>query len=306
MSQTVRVFEVGPRDGLQNEPLQLSLQERIEFIQNLERSGLKDIEAGAFVRPDRVPQMADSDQLFEALKKRSSQSSKTRFWGLVLNEKGYERSQAVGLKNLCLSTAASESFAQKNMGMNIQQSLQVFTRIVEKARAEQGRSAHIRVYISTSLGCPFEGKISVRKVMKVVERLALLEINEVSLGDTIGVGTPRDVSLLLKPVIECLGAKKVAVHYHDTRGTALANALRSLELGVRTIDSSAGGLGGCPFAPGAGGNLATEDLVYMLEGMGIKTGINLDLLCRASLELSKKMKRPLNSRFLRAFVSQCA
>ena len=306
MSEKVHVFEVGPRDGLQNEPLHLSLKEKIALIEGLSRSGLKDIEFGAFVRPDRVPQMANSDQLFEHLKTPSLKKLRTRYWGLIFNERGYQRSQVVGVQNLCFSTAASESFAQRNMGMRIDESLREVSRLILQARDELGKVLKVRVYVSTSFGCPFEGKISVKKAMKVIEKLSDLPIDQVSIGDTIGVATPRDVALLLPPAIECLGVKRLAVHFHDTRGTALANALRAMDLGVRVVDSSAGGLGGCPFAPGAGGNLATEDLVYMLEGMGMRTGVDLDLLCKTSLTLAQKMKRPITSRYLRAIISQCA
>ena len=306
MRGRVQIFEVGPRDGLQNEHRDLPLKDKVWFISSLARSGLKDIEFGAFVRPDRVPQMANSDQLFEKLSPLALQKTQARYWGLIFNEKGYLRSQSVGVRNLCFSTAASESFAQRNMGMSIGESIQEFSRLIHRARLEIGKKGKVRVYVSTAFGCPFEGKISVKKAMKVIEKLSHLPIDQVSIGDTIGVGTPKDVALLLAPAIQCLGLERLAVHFHDTRGTALANALRAIDLGVRVVDSSAGGLGGCPFAPGAGGNLATEDLVYMLEGMGMKTGIDLDLLCKTSLTLAQKMKRPITSRYLKAFMSQCA
>jgi hydroxymethylglutaryl-CoA lyase len=200
-------------------------------------------------------------------------------------------------------TAATDSFAQKNIGMSIQQSFIEFEKVVQIAKAKLGKRLQIRGYVSTAFGCPFEGAVAPKKALKVVEKLANLGVHQISIGDTIGVATPKDVESVIRPAINLLGIEKTAVHFHDTRGTALANALRSLDLGVTTFDSSSGGLGGCPFAPGAAGNLSTEDLVYLLEGMGLKTGIDLNLLCQASLELFKKMKRPLVSRYLQTYAS---
>jgi isopropylmalate/homocitrate/citramalate synthase len=290
----VSIFEVGARDGLQNEKTPISTARKLEFIAGLERAGLKDIEAGLFVRPDRVPQMADSDAVMKKLLGRANPG--IRYWGLVPNLRGLERAEAVGARHLALFTAATESFARRNIGMSIRDSLIEFRRIVLAAP----RGTVFRGYVSTAFGCPFEGKVPARQALKVVEALAELGCKQISVGDTIGVATPNQMDEVMKPALKLLGPARLAGHFHDTRGTALANALRSIELGVRVFDSSAGGLGGCPFAPGAKGNLATEDLVYMLDGMGIRTGVNLKTLARNSLKLGAWMGRPLTSRYLQA------
>lgn len=294
---SVSIFEVGPRDGLQNESKILPLEDKVWFIRKLIEAGIQDLEYGAFVRPDRVPQMADTALLYEKIQS----PVHVRAWSLVANEKGLERAIQAGVKNIALFTAASDLFAQRNIGMSVDQSLEVFEKIVEIARAQ---SMQVRGYVSTAFACPFEGKIAPKKTLRVVEKLASLEVHQVSIGDTIGVATPKQVDEVMKPAFELLGAEKVAGHFHDTRGTALANALRSLEIGIRILDSSAGGLGGCPFAPSATGNLPTEDLVYMLNGMGMDTGIDLDRLCQTSLELARRMGRPLSSRCLQTYAAR--
>lgn len=301
MANDVTIFEVGPRDGLQNERTRVSLKDKIKLIEGLESAGLRDLEVGAFVRPDRVPQMADTDLLLLRIQLR-----RARIWSLVPNRKGLERALASGAQNIALFTAATDTFARKNIGMSVAESLKEFTEVireVRKAKTPAGKRILVRGYVSTAFGCPFEGPVSARKALKVIEKLASLGVDQVSIGDTIGVANPAQVRELIAPALKMLGPKMTAVHFHDTRGTALANALRALELGTHIIDSSAGGLGGCPFAPGATGNLATEDLVYMLDGMGIRTGVNLEKLCRVSLALARKMRRPLSSRYLQAFAS---
>lgn len=296
----IRVFEVGPRDGLQNEPKPVKLADRQWFVQSLIRTGIKDIECGAFVRAERVPQMADSEKIFQAIRSKKITLGGAKAWALVPNLKGLERALSCGVKEIAVFTAATESFNQRNIGMSISESLGVIGQIVKQAKGLK-----IRGYVSTVFGCPFEGPVSPKKSLKVIESLAKLGVQEISIGDTIGVATPRGVDEVIRPALKTLGKKRVAVHFHDTRGTALANTLRSLELGVLSVDSSAGGLGGCPFAPGATGNLATEDLVYMLDGMGERTGIDLVKLSRVSLEMARRMNRPLSSRYLNAFASQC-
>jgi hydroxymethylglutaryl-CoA lyase len=221
---------------------------------------------------------------------------------LVPNAQGLARARAAGLGHFAVFTAASETFNQHNIGMSIRESLAEISEIVK----ESPKKTHFRAYVSTAFGCPFEGGIAPRKVLKITEALAELGIGQISLGDTIGVATPNQVLHVVGPALKMLGARGVAVHFHDTRGLALANTLRSIELGVTTIDSSAGGLGGCPFAPGATGNLATEDLVYMLEGLGARTGIDLDRLCQTSLGMAKRMGRPLSSRYLQSFAARCS
>lgn len=298
--QRIRVFEVGPRDGLQNERVILPMRQKLRFVADLVRAGVQDLELGAFVRPDLVPQMADTDQIFRALQKGSLKLEKARAWSLVPNRKGLQRALGAGAKNIAVFTAATESFARKNIGMSIKESLEEFSGVVEEAKSQGLR---VRGYVSTAFGCPFEGKVRPAQALRVIEKLAALGVNEISIGDTIGVATPKDVDQVVRPALKILGVQKTAVHFHDTRGTALANALRSVELGVRILDSSAGGLGGCPFAPGASGNLATEDLVYMLEGMGFRTGVRLDLLCKASLRLARVMKRSAASKYVQAYAS---
>lgn len=300
---SVTVFEVGPRDGLQNESRSITRATRLKFIQGLIAAGLREIELGAFVRVDRVPQMADTPWVYEQIRAGRLRLGPARGWALVPNRKGLERALACGARRIAVFTAASDSFARRNIGMSIDQSLKEFHAVIREARAHGIAPASIRAYVSTAFGCPFEGAVKPRQTLRVIERLADLGVGQISIGDTIGVATPKSIEAVIAPALLMLGTEATAGHFHDTRGTALANALRALELGVRTLDSSAGGLGGCPFAPGATGNLATEDLVYMLEGMGMRTGVDLRKLCRVSLELARAMKRPLTSRYLQAFSS---
>jgi hydroxymethylglutaryl-CoA lyase len=302
VSNAVQIFEVGPRDGLQNESRVVSLEDKLWLISGLVKAGVRDMEIGAFVRPDRVKQMADTDEIYRKIGSGELALGKARAWSLVPNMKGLERARALNANRLAVFTAASESFTKTNIGMSIDQSLAEFKTLIDSA----GKKVKFRGYVSTAFGCPFEGKVAPAKVLKVVERLAKLGVEQVSIGDTIGVGTPGQVDQIIKPALKMLGPKRVAVHFHDTRGTALANTLRSLEHGVRIVDSSAGGLGGCPFAPGATGNLATEDLVYMLNGTGMKTGIQLEKLAALSLEFARRMKRPISSRYLQAYAAQCS
>ncbi len=294
----ISVFEMSLRDGLQNEPTIPSVQTKIRFAQKLIEAGVLDFELGAFVRPDRVPQMADTEKLFQAVQKKKLHLKKGRAWALVPNRKGLERALSVGVKHIAIFTAATESFAQKNIGMSIRDSLTEYRSVIRDARA---KGVLVRGYVSTAFGCPFEGKVKPSQVLKVIDALGQLEVSQISIGDTIGVATPNQVAPIISPALQNWGVDRIAVHFHDTRGTALANTLRSIQLGVSVVDSSAGGLGGCPFAPGAAGNLATEDLVYMLDGMGMKTGIHLEKLALASLEFAKKMNRPLSSRYLQAY-----
>jgi hydroxymethylglutaryl-CoA lyase len=293
----VHVFEVGPRDGLQNEKIRVPLNWKIELISGLIRAGIENLEVGAFVRPDRVPQMADTDEIYEAIENKQLNLKSSIIWSLVPNQMGLARAIKAKAKNLAVFTAATETFAKKNIGMTINDSLKEFKQMIQTGKRLTKNNLRVRAYVSTAFGCPFEGKVSASKALKVIEKLAELDVEQISIGDTIGVATPNQVTDVIKPALRMLPKEKIAVHFHDTRGTALANALRALDLGVRTVDSSAGGLGGCPFAPGAAGNLPTEDLIYMLDGMGMKTGVNLKKLCEASTRISKRMKRPLLSRY---------
>ena len=299
-TKKIRIFEVAPRDGIQNEYREIPFVERVSFVNDLIHAGVQDIELGAFVRPDRVPQMADTDEIYQAIGDGRIKLKGARAWSLVPNLKGLQRALHLGAKTIAVFTAATETFAQRNIGMKINESLAVFAEIIGEAKRND---VQVRGYISTAFFCPFEGKTSPKDALRVIEKLAKLGVCEVSIGDTIGAATPKDIEALIRPALKALGKKKVAGHFHDTRGTALANALRAIELGVTTLDSSAGGLGGCPFAPGAAGNLATEDLVYMLDGMGIETGINLKLLAQSSLRFMQAIERPLSSKYLQAFAS---
>ncbi len=306
MSTRVEVFEVGLRDGLQNEPRILSTADKIHFAKELVACGIRDLELGAFVRPDRVPQMADSGRLFALIRSKRSNWGPARLWSLVPNRVGLHRALAVGSRNFALFTAATNGFAEKNIGMSIAESLREFQAVKQMAEESSDGRVRFRGYVSTAFGCPIEGRVSSKKALKVIEALAKLPVDQISIGDTIGVADPRGVEAVLRPALREWGVGRIAVHFHDTRGTALANSLRALDLGVRVIDSSFGGLGGCPFAPGAAGNLATEDLIYMLNGMRIKTGIDLDSLARLSLLMAKKLKRPITSRYVQAWAkSKC-
>jgi hydroxymethylglutaryl-CoA lyase len=295
----VSVFDVGPRDGLQNESRSVTFSQKIALVQGLIGAGLRDLELGAFVRPDKVPQMADTDRIYATLRARKIKLGQARAWALVPNRKGMERALAAGATRVAVFTAATDSFTERNIGMTVRQSLEEFKEVIALARAHR---VAVRGYVSTAFGCPFEGKVAPVKPLKVIDALMRLGVEQVSVGDTIGVGTPNQVDDIIGRALKAHGAKHLAVHFHDTRGTALANTLRALELGVRIVDSSAGGLGGCPFAPGAAGNLATEDLVYMLDGMGVRTGIDLRKLCETSLRLARAMKRPISSRYLQTYL----
>lgn len=298
MKSEVQVFEVGPRDGLQNERSLLPLMERAWLVETLYQAGLRSIEAGAFVRADKVPQMAESENLHRELQSKGFQGDS---YYLVPNQKGLERAMASGVRAIALFTAVSDSFNQRNIGMTVKESLEEISLM-----SQQAKSAGIKVrgYVSTAWGCPFEGRVLPDDARRVVESLLAMSIDQVSIGDTIGVAVPRGVEALLQPLM--VERDRLAVHFHDTRGTALVNAARAYELGIRSFDSSIGGLGGCPFAPGASGNLSTEDLVYFFKESGVHTGIDYRLLCEASLTLMKKMgKQHVSSRALQAFQSNC-
>lgn len=300
----VRIFEVGPRDGLQNEKTILSLEDKIWLIESLSKTGLTDIEGGAFVRPDRVPQMADSEQVSAALSAQNRNG--VNYWFLVPNQKGLERALSKGVKNVAFFTAVSESFNSKNIGMSIDDSFKEIEAMMTIARKENLKT---RGYVSTVWGCPFEGRIPAMKAQQSLERMAALGVDQVSIGDTIGVANPNGVQEVLKPLLQKHTSSPkdlFAVHFHDTRGTALANAVRALELGITVFDSSVGGLGGCPFAPGAAGNLATEDLLYLFKEMGIQTGVNYQKVCETGMELSQRMKgKTFTSKALQAFIANC-
>ena len=288
----VRVVEVGPRDGLQNEPDRLSLSDKVTYARMLDAAGLSAIEIGSFVRADVVPQMASTASVIEALG-----PTRATLLALVPNLKGLERALRSGVGRIALFTGASEAFTRANLRMSIGESLAGFGQVARHARS-QGLA--VRGYISTCWWCPFSGRVQPEAVVEVAQRLLELGCDELAISDTVGAATPGEVGELIERLGEVVPVAQLAVHLHDSRGTALANVLVALQHGVTTVDSSAGGLGGCPFAPGAAGNLSSEDLVYMLHGLGIATGIDLEALCRASLFMERALGRPLPSRYLRA------
>ncbi len=289
----IRLVELGPRDGLQNEGARLSVEMRIEFIEKLIDCGVKNIETGAFVSPKWVPQMDHSFEVLKTLraKQKSGDIPKSiRLVNLVPNTQGLSDAIKADVQEIAVFTSASETFSKKNTNASIQESLQRIEDVIKQAKKQKLK---IRGYISTCWYCPFEGKISESKVLNVAKKLNAMGVYEISIGDTIGAATPKEVRSLNKKLIKLLGKKKLAMHFHDTRGTALANILASLDMGITTFDSSLGGLGGCPYAPGAAGNVATEDVVYMLHGMGFKTGYNLEKLVLVNKWIAPQLGRTL-------------
>jgi isopropylmalate/homocitrate/citramalate synthase len=296
---SVKIVEVGPRDGLQNENATVPTEVKVEFITALADAGLRVIEAGAFVSPKWVPQMADSAEVYRDIPKDPG----VEFPVLVPNMKGLERAMEAGVKSIAIFTAASETFNQRNINMTIDGSFENYAPVAARARAEGIR---VRGYVSTAFGCPYEGEVPPEKVLEVSARLLDLGCYEVSVGDTIGVGTPMQVQGVIGVLLQVIPPSKLAMHFHDTRGTALANTLAALEMGIATYDASAGGLGGCPYAPGASGNLATEDLIYMLDSMAIETGVDLKRLVQASSKIAPYLDHPLPGKYLQACRKQAA
>jgi isopropylmalate/homocitrate/citramalate synthase len=292
----VTVYEVGPRDGLQNESRHAPVEERVRYIEMLADAGLPFVEAGAFVSPKAVPQMAGSDEVLAALNRRPG----VRYPVLVPNERGMERALAAGATDIAVFTAASESFTRANINATVAESLNNFRPVVRIAQEE---GIPVRGYVSTALGCPYEGYVPPESVVRVAGALIEMGVWQVSIGDTIGVGTPAGVETVLNALLREMPAHMIAVHFHDTRGTALANVLTSLQLGITMVDSSSAGLGGCPYAPGASGNLATEDLLYMLHGMNIETGVSIEKVAEASQYITQVLGRSPASKFLQAYAS---
>jgi len=285
----VSVYEVSPRDGLQNEPLIVPLADKLRLIAALADAGLRRIEVSSFVSPKWVPQLADAGELIAALPALPG----VIYSALVPNSRGLERALEVKLPEIAVFLSASESHNKANVNKSVDATLEVFREIVPPA-IEAG--VRVRAYVSTVWGCPYEGDIPVAKSVHIAKRLVDLGCYQVSLGDTIGVGTPKKTHEVVSAMLSEIPNESVALHFHDTRGTALANVLMGLELGIRTFDASVGGLGGCPYAPGASGNLATEDLVYMLDGMGVRTGVDLDKLVEAGKVAGAVVKRPLTGK----------
>jgi hydroxymethylglutaryl-CoA lyase len=288
MSDTIRIIEMGARDGLQNEKTPVSVENRVAFVKNLLDAGLHTIEVGAFVSPKAIPQMVGSDDVLRGVNHLAGE-----FHVLVPNEKGYEAARASGARVVSVFAAASEGFSRANINCSIADSIERFKPVLARAKAD---GVKVRGYISCVLGCPFDGEIKPTAVADLATTLWDLGCYEISLGDTIGVGTPSKAKAMLRAVGQAVPAEKLAMHFHDTYGQALANLYAGMEEGVRVIDSAAGGLGGCPFAPGATGNVATEDVVYMLEGMGIRTGVDMQKLLAATNEITALIGRAPASR----------
>ena len=289
----IEIVEVGPRDGLQNEVQHLSPSERITLIEELSDAGLIQIEAGAFVSTRWVPQMAGSDEILTALNSRSD----LRLPVLVPNLKGYNNARAAGAKEIAVFGAATETFSQKNINCSVAASLDRFAEVCQHAISD---GIYIRGYISCVLGCPYEGEVNPAQVASMAQQLIDMGCSEVSLGDTIGIGTADNARILVEHCAELIGIDRISVHFHDTYGQALANILACIELGISTVDTAVGGLGGCPYAKGSAGNVATEDVVYLLNGLGIETGINLDKLVEITKNLSQRLNHPPASRVARA------
>ena len=290
----VRIYEVGPRDGLQAEATVVSTDAKLAFVGMLADAGLREIETTSLVSPKAIPQMADADELLQRLDRRPG----VRYPVLVPNARGLERAIAAEVDAICLITAATDSYVRHNIGMSIGESLAAFEPIAAEARR---RGWWIRAYVSTAFGCPYEGEVSEHAVVRVAERLLRLGVDELSISDTLGVAAPVDVTRVVGALNAAgIGSEVLALHLHDTRGTSLANVMAAMELGVRAFDSSAGGTGGSPFAPGAAGNLATEDLVYLLDRQGVRTGVDLDGVLAAARFIASQLGAEVGSKVGRA------
>ena len=293
------IYEVGPRDGLQNEARQVPTAEKIRFIDSLVASGIRDIEITSFVSPKWIPQLADSVEVARGVRRPPG----VRMSALVPNRRGLETALAAGMKEVAVFMSASETHNKKNVNKTIAETLAAFDEVVPHARAA---GVPVRAYLSTVFGCPYEGDVDPEVVVALTGQLRDLGVYQVSISDTIGVANPKQVEDVLGRVLAKHPASSLAVHFHDTQGTALANCVVALTLGITTIDSAAGGLGGCPYAPGAAGNLATEDVVAMLHGMGVKTGIDLDKLTEASRTAATFVGHELPSKYLKAHIGKQA
>ena len=293
----VRMFEVGPRDGLQNEPVSIATETKIELIDILSETGLPTIEVGSFVSAKWVPQMADTAQVLAGIKHKPGISYPV----LTPNLKGFENAAAAGAREVAVFGAATDAFSNANINCSIAQSIERFAPVCEAARK---RNIRVRGYVSCVVGCPYEGAVDPKKVADVAKRIFDLGCYEISLGDTIGVGTPRKVERMIETVARHIPMDKLSVHFHDTHGQALANILAALQCGISGIDSAVSGLGGCPYAHGASGNVASEDVLYMLNGLDIETGVNLDALLAASAFISEAVHHPPASKVARAMLPQ--
>ncbi|MBS1820161.1 MAG: hydroxymethylglutaryl-CoA lyase [Acidobacteria bacterium] len=295
--RTVTVVEVGPRDGLQNERALVSTDDKVAYVDRLSAAGLPVIEVSAFVNPKRVPQMADASRLFARIQRRPG----ARYTALVPNLQGLERAIDARVDEVSIFAAASDGFSRANINASVDESLVTYAAVCAQARAA---GLPVRGYLSTAFGCPYDGPVDPARVVSLTERLLELGVREVAVSDTIGVAHPGQVMALLDRLLPRVGTAVVALHFHDTRGTALANVLTALDAGITTFDASAGGLGGCPYAPGASGNLATEDLLYVLDGLNVKTGVSLDGVTAASAFIEPRLDHALPSRYVQAIRSR--
>lgn len=293
----VKIVEVGPRDGLQNEKSILETEDKFQYISLLKEAGLQTIEVTSFVKPPAIPQMRDAVELFTLVRDRLGLQA-THFPCLVPNMFGYEKARSLGVKEIALFSATSDSFTKKNVNATVEET---FERMAEVAQEAKKDNIRLRGYISTAFGCPYEGRMDVKKLISVAERFLKLGVYEISVGDTIGVAVPGQVKEYLNDFLKVVPLDKTAMHFHDTRGMALTNILMSLEAGISTYDSSSGGLGGCPYAKGATGNVATEDVWYLMQSYGIETGIDIKKLSEASAFILGKVQRATESKFLRAY-----
>lgn len=297
MPKQVRIVEVGPRDGLQNEEKHVPTEDKIRLIGALAQSGLKNIEITSFVSPKWIPQLADCSEVAAGV----ALPEDVTVSALVPNMKGYESAKKAGLKYIALFMSATESHSKKNINKSIDDALETLAEVASQARKDGLR---VRCYVSVVFECPYEGPVHPAQVEKITKRLLEMGVDEISLGDTIGAATPNQVVALVQMLQQHVDISKIALHFHDTRGTALANVLAGLDCGISIFDSSLGGMGGCPYAPGAAGNLATEDLVYMLHGLGIETGVDLDKLIMAGKLAEDILGKKLPGRYLRACLSR--
>jgi hydroxymethylglutaryl-CoA lyase len=295
-ARSVTVVEVGPRDGLQNEQVLIAAADKIELVNRLSAARLPVIEVSAFVSPKWVPQMSDAAEVFAGITRLPG----IRYTALVPNLAGLERALLSGVDEIAVFAASTETFSRKNINQGIDQSLTTYRQVADRAQAAGLR---VRGYLSTAFGCPFEGAVAPERVAELAARLLEMGVFEVAVSDTIGIAHPGQVGPLLEVVLTRIPVERLALHFHDTRGTALANVLAALPFGVSTFDASAGGLGGCPYAPGAAGNLATDDLIYMLDGLGIETGVSLKALSEASAFIATRLDHRLPSRYAQAVAS---
>lgn len=296
----VSIYEVGPRDGLQNEKVVLPTERKLELIEGAVDAGIRRVEITSFVNPRWMPALADHMEVASQVKRRPG----VRYSALVPNMRGLDGACRAGMTEVAVFMAATETHNRKNINKTTEEALTTYQSVVGEARA---RGVQVRGYVSCVYGCPYEGSVALDKVKRVADALLSMGVYELSLGDTIGVGTPRQIEYVIDGLVRGgVPLDKIAVHFHDTRGTALANITVALQLGVSTVDSAIGGLGGCPYAPGASGNVATEDVVYMLQGMGVKTGVDLDRLVSISARLGGALARELPSKYLKAHLGHCA